>query len=145
LPHAPQSVSLLFRSTQPPPQSVWPVGQLLMQVELEQSSSGWQAMPHAPQFAGSLVVSMHWSVQFMSMAGHVHVPISQVICGSAQAVPQAPQFCVSVWTSTQFPPPQSTSGSMHIDVHVPLSQTWLGSHALPHAPQLLTSVVVSTH
>jgi hypothetical protein len=48
-------------------------------------------------------------------------------------------------------PLQQTSGTAHgvehvaPTVHTPAMQLSLGAHSFPHAPQLLVSVVMSTH
>ena len=78
--------------------------------------------------------------------GQRHAPVWQVD-PAAQAVPQAPQFMLSVCVFTQV-------GMAAIGVqsvcpvgqvgrlvrHVPVWQVWPIEHALPHMPQLAESV-----
>jgi hypothetical protein len=54
-PQPPQLMLLLVVSTQAPPQSCWPVAHA--HVPLVHVSPFWQTVPHAPQFALSLVRS----------------------------------------------------------------------------------------
>ena len=56
--HAPQWVGSLWRSTQTPPQLVWPAGQV--QTPFVQSKPAAQTFPQAPQLFGSVERRTHW-------------------------------------------------------------------------------------
>ena len=59
-------------------------------------------------------------------------------------VPHAPQFPVSLETSTHEPP-QLVVPAAQLDVHVPPPQTWFWPHAAPHAPQFARSLERLVH
>lgn len=61
---------------------------------------------------------------------------------AAQAVPQAPQFALSVARFTHVPP-HDTCPDGHS--HAPAAHAVPPEHLTPHAPQLALSPVVSTH
>lgn len=56
---SPQWLAELETSRQAPPQSSRPAAQLGWHVPFEQTKPVAQALPHAPQLAGSLFVSLH--------------------------------------------------------------------------------------
>jgi hypothetical protein len=67
-----------------PPEHVWPVA---------------QAVPHAPQFAGSLRVFVHCAPQNVWPPGHVHEPAVHAR-PPLHCVLHVPQFASSVVVST---------------------------------------------
>jgi len=68
--------------------------QLALHAPSAQSSAAAQALPHCPQFAGSLVVSTHASPHWLVPPPQMHWPLEQS-CPMPHAWPQAPQFCGS--------------------------------------------------
>jgi hypothetical protein len=82
----------------------------------------------------------------VSPAGHAQAPLVHVP-RAGHAVPQAPQFAALVWRSTQFCMPpipvHAVSPVLHPMTQLPLMQLLPRPHRLPHAPQLLGSVLVS--
>jgi hypothetical protein len=105
------------------------------------------ALPHAPQFIGSALVSRHAAPQSIMPIGHAHTPATQ-LCMGAQAVPHAPQCIESVCKSVQTCVPsdalQIWRGALHVSAHAALSQIIPDGHALPHEPQFIGSLRVST-
>jgi hypothetical protein len=61
--------------------------------------------------------------------------------GAGQALPQAPQFITSPWTSTQDSPQRCSPGAAQVAPHAPPEHTIPAGHARPHAPQLVRSVI----
>ncbi len=103
-----------------------------------------QAVPQAPQLAGSMAV----------LAQYCEVPAPQVASGDAQVapqwppehtcpvghnVPQAPQLALSVMVLTQVAA-QTVSPVLQDRWHVPPAQRLPAVHAVPHMPQLCSSV-----
>jgi len=61
-----------------------------------------------------------------------------------QTSPHQPQFIRSVMRSLHTPE-HSVYPSRQDSVHTPISQTWPGSQAFPHAPQFESSRSASVH
>jgi hypothetical protein len=119
-----------------------------------------QSLPHDPQLLGSLDVFAHRAPQHASPGGHTppgphpptHVPPLHVSPG-AHALPHAPQFAGSDSTFTSQPfvtfRSQSAKPTSHLarahalEVHSG-SACGYGPHAMPHPPQSLTVLFVST-
>jgi hypothetical protein len=99
-------------------------------------------MPQPPQFAGSLLVSMHWALHRVVVPPHVleQVPALQTWPGM-QVTPHAPQLPGSLSVGTHTPA-QSTSPAGH--AHTPSVQAVPPVQATPHAPQFRLSLVTST-
>lgn len=130
---------------QTPAQSTAPPPQDKEHTPLEQSWPAGQALPHAPQFAGSTFVSTH-------ALPHAVVPPEQLpphtafehTCPAAHAMPQPPQFAGSTLVSTHalphftVPPPQTSE-------QTPFEQTSPAGHATLQAPQFARSIVVFAH
>ncbi len=128
-----------------------PVGVQLLATHV---SPGGHALPHAPQFRLSEVVSLHPDVQHISLTGHATPPLHDVAgwhwlathaLPDGHALPQNPQFAASLVVSMQTAP-QHVSFAGHplvaqvSDVHSPLTHDSPSAHALPHVPQSLASV-----
>jgi hypothetical protein len=101
-----------------------------------------QTIPHAPQFAGSVAVSVHPVLQDVCPAGQTHNPAVQTWPG-AHAMLQLPQLLTSVLVSVQLDP-HWVRPTAQLVLHWPSEQTWPGGQTLPHMPQLSPSVVKST-
>ena len=43
------------------------------------------------------------------------------------------------------PATHGTLGSVHVERHIPIVQTWPVGHVVPHTPQFALSVCVSVH
>ncbi len=82
VPHAPQWLGSLLRSTHAPPQSVRPAEQLVAHAPVEQTEPPEHAAPHAPQFAGSF-------------ARATQAPPHRVVAGTAQGVASLPGSAAS--------------------------------------------------
>jgi hypothetical protein len=90
--------------------------------------------------------------QSMRPVGHAHAPIEQNWV-APHALPQRPQLPAATRVSTSQPsaaiPLQSAKPARHAKPHVPDAQSADAfarvAHAVPHAPQLVTSVAVVTH
>jgi hypothetical protein len=128
VPHAPQLALLVWRSTQvmpPPPgpagHAVSPVGQPATHAPFTQVSTMRQRCPHAPQLAGSLLVSVHWPAQVVSPPPHTHFPFVQ-LDPVPHAVPHVPQSKGSMVRSTQALL-QLVSPAPHVVVHWPDEHT----------------------
>ena len=72
-----------------PLQTCWPAGH--WQLPITQLAPAAQALPHEPQFEGSLEVATQRPLQSEVPAGHAHAPLVHD-CPSAQVMPQPPQF-----------------------------------------------------
>jgi hypothetical protein len=152
---APQLVMLLVTSVQPPPQSIWPVGQThepFWQVWL--SEHLW---PQAPQLLESVVRARQVPLQLVSPLGHVDAsPASPASAAppslralappqlpATHAVPDAhpwphdPQLAGSSWMSTQAWP-QSVLTVLG-QTHEPPTQSKPCAQALPQLPQFAGS------
>jgi hypothetical protein len=152
VPQAPQLSESVSRSTQLSPHDWNPVSQAILQADalhedLPCSGVG-HAVPQLPQCAAELVVSTHAALQFVSFPAHMseHWLLEQT-WPAGQAVPHAPQCDGSLEVSTHAPlqlvngvsqvTPQALATQVSVPPPVP-------PHFCPHAPQLSTSVVVST-
>jgi hypothetical protein len=103
---APQWRGSFIGFTQEPPQSIWPVGQLTVQVPLAQELPEAHAVPAeppsapqpavAPQCVGLVVGSTHEPPHGSWPVGQAmpHCPLAQT-CPVPQALPQLPQFAGS--------------------------------------------------
>jgi hypothetical protein len=115
----------------------------------EQTSPIAQALPHAPQLAGSSCVSTQTLPHFSAppLQERPHDPCEHT-CSAGQAVPQAPQFVGSSCVSTHLSP-HLVVPPLHCVEHAPFAQACPAGHAAPQAPQfvgsLLTSTQVSPH
>lgn len=128
------------RDTQRLPQRRKPLGH--WQVELLHVP-GPHELPHALQFAGSLVVLVHRPLQTMKPGGQ---PIWQTPPTQARPAPHA------------TPQPPQLAGSLAVVTHWPLQLVWPGAHwqepdwqllppvqTTPQPPQLLLSALVLVH
>jgi hypothetical protein len=79
----------------------------------------------------------------MSPPLQAHVPPVQAV-PPVHVMPHEPQLFGSVVTSTQLAP-QSVWPAGHAATQAPIEHTWSAPQTLLQAPQLLTSVLVSTH
>jgi hypothetical protein len=106
LPQAPQFFASAAGLMQPSPQLSCPEGQT--QAPMLHVSLVAQALPHVPQFAGSLPTSTQAGAHALRPAAQVaaQTPTLQT-WPEGQAVPQAPQFAGSWPGSTQLPPQAS--------------------------------------
>ncbi len=101
------------------------------------------AVPHAPQFFGSLPTSVHAPLHDCAPNGHWQVPARHA-WPLAQALPHAPQFASSFDVSRHLPP-QSASPTAHVDWQLPLAQTSPASQTWAHEPQFFPSDDRSRH
>jgi hypothetical protein len=99
-------------------------------------------MPHVPQFCGSVLVLVQTPLHFVAPAGQLHAPDTH-FSPPEQARPQLPQFCGSTWRFTHAR--AHIVVPVQVSMQLPLRQTWLALHRVPHAPQLLGSDAVHTH
>ena len=91
-----------------------------MHADIAHTSVGAHAVPHAPQFAGSLVRSAQTPApQSMSPPAHTHAPPTQ--SRPMQLVPHAPQLRGSVVVSTHALL-QSICGATHMPTHMLFEQ-----------------------
>jgi hypothetical protein len=91
-----------------------------------------QAIPHAPQCNGELLVSAQAPPQSIFPPVHVLVQApSEHTCPVGHALPHFPQFCGSLAMSTQSEPQLLNPGA-HTAWHVPSTQA---AEALPGATQ----------
>jgi hypothetical protein len=167
--HDPQWAMSSVVSMHAPSQHNSPAGQcppVVPQTQLPalQVSPAPQAVPHAPQLAGSIVRFRQPSGQQIDGETHSRGEPWHEQCAvpdvgfthesansgssSRQRVPQEPQLSVSESTFVHASP-QHRSGATQAGVqaemmHVPLSQIWPLGQALPHRPQLVRLVRVST-
>jgi hypothetical protein len=102
VPQAPQWRTSVSRSTQMPPQRVWPAGQ--------SQRPAWhvvppeQVTPQAPQFMLSIVASTQAAPHFMRPVAHIAAQaLTLHTWPMGHALPQAPQFAGSLETSTHAP------------------------------------------
>jgi hypothetical protein len=176
-PQAPQLVGSMDVLTQAVIPLIWqavvPGGHVIpasmavpVQVPLEQNCPNAQALPHAPQFVGSMEVLMQavtpliWQAVVpvghvipASMAVPVQVPLEQN-CPNPQVRPHAPQLVGSMDVLTQAVIPLTTQvvvpgghvipASMAVPVQAPFEQNCPSAQALPQAPQLVGSMDVMT-
>lgn len=105
-----------------------------------------QVVPQAPQWAGLVLRVTHEPLHRVPEHVVWHEPLEQTWL-DPQATPHPPQFFGSVWVFTQLEP-HFASPDPHTNPQAPPLQLAAapagGVHALPHAPQWLTLVSVST-
>lgn len=135
-PHAPQ-LAESFWGTHVPLQTR-PLVQ--RQLPAPQYSPGRHAIPHAPQLYSSVKLVRHCPRQSVPN-WHLHAELVQS-WSKRQVLPQPPQLLASMLVLTQRSP-HGVSPVGHLQS--PPLQTNPGEHALPHAPQLATSLPRSTH
>jgi len=169
LPHAPQfaasdprSASHPFRATRS--QSANPrVHEPIRHVDAVHAgvplATGGQTSEQAPQFSRSLVVSVHVGPQHICPAGQPPAPHgprqrpAEHRSLAPHARPHAPQLAGSLPRLVSHPDrglrSQSAKPGAQRRPHAPPEQIGLplitGGHALPHPPQLVTSMVVFEH
>jgi hypothetical protein len=68
----------------------------------QNGAAAGQTFPHAPQFCGSLVSSVHTPPHADWFAQGEHLPWKQKGALAGQTLPHAPQFCASVCESTHW-------------------------------------------
>ena len=134
--------------------SVWLPRQFEAHVPPAQTCSGPHALPHAPQFLLSDLSFAQYGAPAsgahpISFGGQPpwHLPETHAWSG-AQIVAQSPQCVLSVWRFVQIPASPAAHACCPLvqrDTHVPPEHKAVGSHALPHAPQLFWSFFVLTH
>jgi hypothetical protein len=147
LPHIPQLFASFVVLTHAPPQTVSPA------VEHEQTLLAHvapvaQAVVQVPHAAGSLVRSRQprAAPQLVWPVGQTHAPFVQVAL-PGQTLPHAPQLFESVIGFVQTDPeaPGHVTFGMVQLPHWLFAHITVPPHAAPQLPQLLGSVVVSTH
>jgi hypothetical protein len=94
--------------------------------------------PHAPQFAGSVVVSTHEAPHNVCVPGQRHA-LAVHVSAAGHATLHAPQFALSVVMSTHAPP-HCINGGEHIVAHVPPLHRRPVAHGRLQLPQLAVSV-----
>lgn len=122
----------VFSGTQPvaSPHHVWPGGQ---QCPFEQISPT-QVVPHMPQLAGSVFVFAQPEAQHACPGAHDTSQLPQVLV-LVLLTHEPPQHCSDAEQSFVQLPHASSGG-----VHAPPQQSSPAAHALPHVPQLASSV-----
>jgi len=120
----------------------------LAQVALPCSGVG-HAMVQSPQCAGEAVVSTQAPLQLVRPPSQMseHLPAEQTL-PTGHTLSHDPQRPGSLRMSTHAPS-HALSGASQLTPHTPALQegippVWSG-HAVPQAPQLLASLVRSTH
>src|SRR6185369_1240277 len=101
------------------------------------------ALPQAPQFAGSLEVSMQVPPQVALPAPQPQAPLLQV-WPPRHLLPQKPQFVGSVATATQLFVLHTISPAAQLETHLLCEQSSPPVQAMAHAPQLAPSDAVFT-
>jgi hypothetical protein len=98
----------------PPAQQGPPADPQARHAPATHSSPAPHACAHEPQFAASVVVSTHASLQSMRAVGHTHARPEQLV-PNGQTCPHEPQFDVSLVVSRHAPksPPQSERPPVH--------------------------------
>jgi hypothetical protein len=152
LPHAPQLLGSLVRSTHLPLQTV-PVHVEEVHSPATQLSPAGQTVPHAPQLLGSSAVSTSQpsaacpsqSARPGAQSTMWHCPAVQaaIELGVLQTSPHEPQLFGSLVRSTHWP--LQTVPMHEEDVHAPSTQLSPAGHTSPHAPQFFGSLARSTH
>jgi hypothetical protein len=104
LPQVPQLDVSLPRVRHAPLQGVWPLGQTLVHVPLEQTCPAPHARPQAPQLAPSAWRFRQVPLQLVKPGPQTtaHPPATQ-LCPVGHTRPQPPQFEPSLWRSRQTP------------------------------------------
>lgn len=113
-----------------------------------QANPPGHAMPHAPQFAGSLCAFTQRPAQVICVGAQLgtHDPPVQS-CPAGHAVPHPPQWAPSVVGSTQVAPQsiRPSPQSMALEMHRPAAHICPAPQRAPQVPQLAESVCVSAH
>jgi hypothetical protein len=138
---APQLLELVAVFTHAVPHWTVPAGHELTQPAGLHSWPAAHALPHAPQFAMSAVVSTQTPLHRVLPAGQAHWPRVHVV-PPAHVTPHAPQFRLSLAKLTHAAP-HSDRLFWHVAMQRPRLHTSLAAHATPHAPQLRGSLAVS--
>ncbi len=102
------------------------------------------AMPHPPQFAGSVWVFVQTAPHRVKPQEPLHAPPEQN-WPEPQVIPQPPQFVESVWKLVQnavAPLPQAF-GVAAGQLHAPPEHCWPAGHLTPQPPQLFASMATS--
>jgi hypothetical protein len=97
---------------------------------------------HAPQFTRSVARSWQLESPQWVPAAHAHSPAEQTPV--AQTVSHEPQCAGSLRRSTHDRSHRLRVG-VHVERHVPPSQTLDSAQRFPHAPQFIGSCCTSTH
>jgi hypothetical protein len=123
---------LLLVSTQLPPQLVWFAAQ--PQTPATQLKPAPQALPHMPQFSGSVwneAASTQPVPHCMSPAGHIatHAELEHRGVAAGQALPQSPQLAPSAAVFAHAWP-QALSGAAQ--AQAALTQVCIGPQAVAH-------------
>ena len=134
------------------------IAHMLAEHELVAFASA-HARPHAPQFAGSLLVSMHPDGQQVCDEAHAGPPLQvgtvhrprMHIPPAGQTLPHMPHDEVESSRDSQpfaNEPSQSPKPGLQMIPHVPPLHVAFAfapaGHAMPQPPQLFTSLVVNT-
>jgi hypothetical protein len=142
--HEPQCASSLWMSTHELLHTVSPEAQRDAHLPCEHTSVVWHGAPHAPQFAGSDLRSLHVPLQSCCAVGHTHPPSLHVMV-ELHATPQPPQFWTLLVVSTQSPAQNVSPGCEHESVHTPCTHSAPSGHWWPQKPQFDGSLCVSVH
>ncbi|MEZ4393713.1 MAG: hypothetical protein R3A48_21800 [Polyangiales bacterium] len=145
-PHDPQEAESLWVSTQreAPPASQRCSDPGHAQVPALHVCPASHAVPHAPQFIGSLRRSRQLAPQALSPAPQLaaHAPAAHTV-PAGHAAPHAPQCSPSRWRSAQRAGPPSDAHialpAGHVSAQRPPSQRSPPAQAAPHAPQFALS------
>jgi hypothetical protein len=131
-------------ATQAPPEQIWPAGHCELPVQAPQTPEAqtWPVghcelvaqAPHRPPL-------QTWPVGHCELAVHPPQTPAVQLWPAAQALPQAPQFLVSVLVFTQTPPQATWPLGQ---VQTPAVQLWPAAQALPQPPQFDGSLPVFT-
>lgn len=111
--HVPQWAGLVARSTQTPLHSVNPAAQVCWQVPEAQVWPAAQAVPHVPQFLGSVEVLVQTAEEPVPQIcfGELHTQVEAAHTSPAmQTFWQAPQFEALLAVSTQVPVAGAAAG-----------------------------------
>jgi len=130
---APQLARSCAVSTQPPPQFSCPGWQLAAHCPAAHTAPAAQALPHAPQLAGSVRGSTHLSPHACIPAGHTHAPPLQSF-PAEQRLPHDPQFAAELARSTHARE-QAVSSGEQLFAQAATLQTCSGVHACAQTPQ----------
>lgn len=114
-PQAPQLFLSVARFTHCDPHAVVPVGHEVTHRPVPQTVPVGHTVPHAPQFVGSLAVSVQLDPQSVRPSGHTQIDALHTR-PPLQPRPQVPQLFGSVRRSTQSTP-HATSPDAQLVVH----------------------------
>jgi hypothetical protein len=143
-PHEPQLSGSVWKSTQAPLQSVIPLGQ--EHVPLTHVPFVPQLCPHVAQLFGSVIKLTQPPLHSVIPAGQLdmHWPDEQT-SPDGHALPQAPQFCGLLMTSTHWPEHSVIPDGHEVVSHLPLTHDWPLAQTVPHEPQCWGLSAVDTH